>query len=228
MSLSKKKVLTSSLFLLFHFYIVSEGVEFRIDNSDLEIDSKGKKIKFISESSNSSGLSSEILFFDNISVIISDTESYDKLIKSDKAQYMPKKNVINLQGNVFLEIKNKHQPFKLRTQILTLNIDSNLVQTNSRVTIENEEIEINADNAIINDIDKEKRVTLSKAKIFSQKRKIGESNKLIFNLFDPVILLIGSAQITSEDYTINASEISYNLKKNKINYSKNSSITTSN
>ena len=228
MSLSKKKVLTSSLFLLFHFYIVSEGVEFRIDNSDLEIDSKGKKIKFISESSNSSGLSSEILFFDNISVIISDTESYDKLIKSDKAQYMPKKNVINLQGNVFLEIKNKHQPFKLRTEILTLNIDSNLVQTNSRVTIENEEIEINADNAIINDIDKEKRVTLSKAKIFSQKRKIGESNKLIFNLFDPVILLIGSAQITSEDYTINASEISYNLKKDKINYSKNSSITTSN
>jgi len=228
MSLSKKKVLTSSLFLLFHFYIVSEGVEFRIDNSDLEINSKGKKIKFISESSNSSGLSSEIFFFDNISVIISDTENYDKLIKSDKAQYMPKKNVINLQGNVFLEIKNKHQPFKLRTEILTLNIDSNLVQTNSRVTIENEEIEINADNAIINDIDKEKRVTLNKAKIFSQKRKIGESNKLIFNLFDPVILLIGSAQITSEDYTINASEISYNLKKNKINYSKNSSITTSN
>ena len=228
MSLSKKKVLTSSLFLLFHFYIVSEGVEFRIDNSDLEIDSKEKKIKFISESSNSSGLSSEIFFFDNISVIISDTESYDKLIKSDKAQYKPKKNVIHLQGNVFLEIKNKHQPFKLRTQILTLNIDSNLVQTNSRVTIENEEIEINADNAVINDIDKEKRVTLSKAKIFSQKRKIGESNKLIFNLFDPVILLIGSAQITSEDYTINASEISYNLKKDKINYSKNSSITTSN
>ena len=228
MSLSKKKVLTSSLFLLFHFDIVSEGVEFRIDNSDLEINSKGKKIKFISESSNSSGLSSKIFFFDNISVIISDTENYDKLIKSDKAQYMPKKNVINLQGNVFLEIKNKHQPFKLRTEILTLNIDSNLVQTNSRVTIENEEIEINADNAIINDIDKEKRVTLSKAKIFSQKRKIGESNKLIFNLFDPVILLIGSAQITSEDYTINASEISYNLKKNKINYSKNSSITTSN
>ena len=133
-----------------------------------------------------------------------------------------------MQGNVFLEIKNKHQPFKLRTEILTLNIDSNLVQTNSRVTIENQEIEINADNAIINDIDKEKRVTLNKAKIFSQKRKIGESNKLIFNLFDPVILLIGSAQITSEDYTINASEISYNLKKNKINYSKNSSITTSN
>ena len=228
MSLSKKKVLTSSLFLLFHFDIVSEGVEFRIDNSDLEINSKGKKIKFISESSNSSGLSSEIFFFDNISVIISDTESYDKLIKSDKAQYMPKKNVINLQGNVFLEIKNKHQPFKLRTEILTLNIDSNLVQTNSRVTIENQEIEINADNAIINDIDKEKRVTLNKAKIFLQKRKIGESNKLIFNLFDPVILLIGSAQITSEDYTINASEISYNLKKNKINYSKNSSITTSN
>ena len=228
MSLSKKKVLTSSLFLLFHFDIVSEGVEFRIDNSDLEINSKGKKIKFISESSNSSGLSSKIFFFDNISVIISDTENYDKLIKSDKAQYMPKKNVINLQGNVFLEIKNKHQPFKLRTEILTLNIDSNLVQTNSRVTIENQEIEINADNAIINDIDKEKRVTLNKAKIFSQKRKIGESNKLIFNLFDPVILLIGSAQITSEDYTINASEISYNLKKNKINYSKNSSITTSN
>ena len=228
MSLSKKKVLTSSLFLLFHFDIASEGVEFRIDNSDLEIDSKGKKIKFISESSNSSGLSSETLFFNNISVIISDTESYDKLIKSDKAQYKPKKNVIHLQGNVFLEIKNKHQPFKLRTQILTLNIDSNLVQTNSRVTIENEEIEINADNAIINDIDKEKRVTLNKAKIFSQKRKIGESNKLIFNLFDPVILLIGSAQITSEDYTINASEISYNLKKDKINYSKNSSITTSN
>ena len=228
MSLSKKKVLTSSLFLLFHFYIVSEGVEFRIDNSDLEINSKGKKIKFISESSNSSGLSSETLFFNNISVIISDTEGYDKLIKSDKAQYKPKKNVIHLQGNVFLEIKNKHQPFKLRTQILTLNIDSNLVQTNSRVTIENEEIEINADNAVINDIDKEKRVTLNKAKIFSQKRKIGESNKLIFNLFDPVILLIGSAQITSEDYTINASEISYNLKKDKINYSKNSSITTSN
>jgi len=228
MSLSKKKVLTSSLFLLFHFDIVSEEVEFRIDNSDLEIDSKGKKIKFISESSNSSGLSSEILFFNNISVIISDTEGYDKLIKSDKAQYMPKKNVINLQGNVFLEIKNNHQPFKLRTQVLTLNIDSNLVQTNSQVTIENQEIEINADNAIIDDIDKEKRVTLSKAKIFSQERKIGESNKLIFNLFDPVILLSGSAQITSKDYTINASEISYNLKKDKINYSKNSSITTSN
>tara|TARA_B100000287_G_scaffold431930_1_gene490177 strand:+ start:1967 stop:2653 length:687 start_codon:yes stop_codon:yes gene_type:complete len=228
MLFSKRKVLISTLFLSLNLHIATEDMEFQVNNSNFEIFSKEKDLKFLAASVSSSEKDHGTLFFNDISLIISNTDDFDKFVKSDKAQYIRKKNLIHLEKNVSLEIMNEQHPFNLKTENLTLDIKYNTVQANSLVTIQNQDITINAINAKIDEVDKEKRVTLSEATIFSQEGKIGESNKLIFNLFDPIIFLVGSAQISSKDYTMNASEISYNLEKNQIIYSKNSSIITSN
>ena len=228
MLFSKRKVLISTLFLSLNLHIATEDMEFQVNNSNFEIFSKEKDLKFLAVSVSSSEKDHGTLFFNDISLIISNTDDFDKFVKSDKAQYIRKKNLIHLEKNVSLEIMNEQHPFNLKTENLTLDIKYNTVQANSLVTIQNQDITINAINAKIDEVDKEKRVTLSEATIFSQEGKIGESNKLIFNLFDPIIFLVGSAQISSKDYTMNASEISYNLEKNQIIYSKNSSIITSN
>ena len=152
----------------------------------------------------------------------------DKILKSDKAKYILKKNIVNLEKNVSLELKNKAYPFQLTTENLSLNIDLDVMESNSDVFIQNQDISIEAKAVKIDVYEEKRRVTLSQAIIFSKGKKIGQSNSLYFNLFDPLVKMIGSAEILIDDYQINASEISYNFEENKIINSKDSSITTLN
>ena len=152
----------------------------------------------------------------------------DKILKSDKAEYILRKNIVNLEENVSLELKNKAYPFQLTTENLSLNIDLNVMESNSDVFIQNQNISIEAKAVKIDVYEEKRRVTLNQAVIFSKGKKIGQSNSLYFNLFDPLVKMIGSAEILIDDYKINASEISYNFEENKIINSKDSSITTLN
>ena len=152
----------------------------------------------------------------------------DKILKSDKAEYILRKNIVNLEKNVSLELKNKAYPFQLTTENLSLNMDLNVMESNSDVFIQNQDISIEAKAVKIDVYEEKRRVTLNQAVIFSKGKKIGQSNSLYFNLFDPLVKMIGSAEILIDDYKINASEISYNFEENKIINSKNSSITTLN
>ena len=152
----------------------------------------------------------------------------DKILKSDKAEYILRKNIVNLEKNVSLELKNKAYPFQLTTENLSLNMDLNVMESNSDVFIQNQDISIEAKAVKIDVYEEKRRVTLNQAVIFSKGKKIGQSNSLYFNLFDPLVKMIGSAEILIDDYKINASEISYNFEENKIINSKDSSITTLN
>ena len=102
------------------------------------------------------------------------------------------------------------------------------MESNSDVFIQNQDISIEAKAVKIDVYEEKRRVTLNQAVIFSKGKKIGQSNSLYFNLFDPLVNMIGSAEILIDDYKINASEISYNFEENKIINSKDSSITTLN
>ena len=152
----------------------------------------------------------------------------DKILKSDKAEYILRKNIVNLEKNVSLELKNKAYPFQLTTENLSLNMDLNVMESNSDVFIQNQDISIEAKAVKIDVYEEKRRVTLNQAVIFSKGKKIGQSNSLYFNLFDPLVKMVGSAEILIDDYKINASEISYNFEENKIINSKDSSITTLN
>ena len=152
----------------------------------------------------------------------------DKILKSDKAEYILRKNIVNLEKNVSLELKNKAYPFQLTAENLSLNLDLNVMESKSDVFIQNQDISIEAKAVKIDVYEEKRRVTLNQAVIFSKGKKIGQSNRLYFNLFDPLVKMIGSAEILIDDYKINASEISYNFEENKIINSKDSSITTLN
>ena len=207
---------------------IAQPITFEVNNSDLVISLNNKDLRFLSKTSSSSGEIDKTFLFDDLSLKISEINMEDKMLKSDKAEYILRKNIVNLEKNVSLELKNKAYPFQLTTENLSLNIDLNVMESNSDVFIQNQDISIEAKAVKIDVYEEKRRVTLNQAVIFSKGKKIGQSNSLYFNLFDPLVKMIGSAEILIDDYKINASEISYNFEENKIINSKDSSITTLN
>jgi len=207
---------------------IAQPITFEVNNSDLVISLNNKDLRFLSKTSSSSGEIDKTFLFDDLSLKISEINMEDKILKSDKAEYILRKNIVNLEKNVSLELKNKAYPFQLTTENLSLNMDLNVMESNSDVFIQNQDISIEAKAVKIDVYEQKRRVTLNQAVIFSKGKKIGQSNSLYFNLFDPLVKMIGSAEILIDDYKINASEISYNFEENKIINSKNSSITTLN
>ncbi len=207
---------------------IAQPITFEVNNSDLVISLNNKDLRFLSKTSSSSGEIDKTFLFDDLSLKISEINMEDKILKSDKAEYILRKNTVNLEKNVSLELKNKAYPFQLTTENLSLNMDLNVMESNSDVFIQNQDISIEAKAVKIDVYEEKRRVTLNQAVIFSKGKKIGQSNSLYFNLFDPLVKMIGSAEILIDDYKINASEISYNFEENKIINSKNSSITTLN
>ena len=207
---------------------IAQPITFEVNNSDLVISLNNKDLRFLSKTSSSSGEIDKTFLFDDLSLKISEINMEDKILKSDKAEYILRKNIVNLEENVSLELKNKAYPFQLTTENLSLNIDLNVMESNSDVFIQNQDISIEAKAVKIDVYEEKRRVTLNQAVIFSKGKKIGQSNSLYFNLFDPLVKMIGSAEILIDDYKINASEISYNFEENKIINSKDSSITTLN
>ena len=222
-----QKVLIFCLIFFTHNSI-AQPITFEVNNSDLVISLNNKDLRFLSKTSSSSGEIDKTFFFDDLSLKISEINMEDKILKSDKAEYILRKNIVNLEENVSLELKNKAYPFQLTTENLSLNIDLNVMESNSDVFIQNQNISIEAKAVKIDVYEEKRRVTLNQAVIFSKGKKIGQSNSLYFNLFDPLVKMIGSAEILIDDYKINASEISYNFEENKIINSKDSSITTLN
>ncbi len=215
-------------FIFFTHNSIAQPINFEVNNSDLVISLNNKDLRFLSKTSSSSGEIDKTFLFDDLSLKISEINMEDKILKSDKAEYILRKNIVNLEKNVSLELKNKAYPFQLTTENLSLNIDLNVMESNSDVFIQNQDISIEAKAVKIDVYEEKRRVTLNQAVIFSKGKKIGQSNSLYFNLFDPLVKMIGSAEILIDDYKINASEISYNFEENKIINSKNSSITTLN
>ena len=207
---------------------IAQPITFEVNNSDLVISLNNKDLRFLSKTSSSSGEIDKTFFFDDLSLKISEINMEDKILKSDKAEYILRKNIVNLEKNVSLELKNKAYPFQLTTENLSLNMDLNVMESNSDVFIQNQDISIEAKAVKIDVYEQKRRVTLNQAVIFSKGKKIGQSNSLYFTLFDPLVKMIGSAEILIDDYKINASEISYNFEENKIINSKDSSITTLN
>ena len=207
---------------------IAQPITFEVNNSDLVISFNNKDLRFLSKTSSSSAEIDKTFLFDDLSLKISEINMEDKILKSDKAEYILRKNIVNLEKNVSLELKNKAYPFQLTTENLSLNMDLNVMESNSDVFIQNQDISIEAKAVKIDVYEEKRRVTLNQAVIFSKGKKIGQSNSLYFNLFDPLVKMIGSAEILIDDYKINASEISYNFEENKIINSKNSSITTLN
>jgi len=207
---------------------IAQPITFEVNNSDLVISLNNKDLRFLSKTSSSSGEIDKTFLFDDLSLKISEINMEDKILKSDKAEYILRKNIVNLEKNVSLELKNKAYPFQLTTENLSLNMDLNVMESNSDVFIQNQDIFIEAKAVKIDVYEEKRRVTLNQAVIFSKGKKIGQSNSLYFNLFDPLVKMIGSAEILIDDYKINASEISYNFEENKIINSKDSSITTLN
>ena len=222
-----QKVLIFCLIFFTHNSI-AQPITFEVNNSDLVISLNNKDLRFLSKTSSSSGEINKTFLFDDLSLKISEINMEDKILKSDKAEYILRKNIVNLEKNVSLELKNKAYPFQLTTENLSLNIDLNVMESNSDVFIQNQNISIEAKAVKIDVYEEKRRVTLNQAVIFSKGKKIGQSNSLYFNLFDPLVKMIGSAEILIDDYKINASEISYNFEENKIINSKDSSITTLN
>ena len=222
-----QKVLIFCLIFFTHNSI-AQPITFEVHNSDLVISLNNKDLRFLSKTSSSSGEIDKTFLFDDLSLKISEINMEDKILKSDKAEYILRKNIVNLEKNVSLELKNKAYPFQLTTENLSLNMDLNVMESNSDVFIQNQDISIEAKAVKIDVYEEKRRVTLNQAVIFSKGKKIGQSNSLYFNLFDPLVKMIGSAEILIDDYKINASEISYNFEENKIINSKNSSITTLN
>ena len=222
-----QKVLIFCLIFFTHNSI-AQPITFEVNNSDLVISLNNKDLRFLSKTSSSSGEIDKTFLFDDLSLKISEINMEDKILKSDKAEYILRKNIVNLEENVSLELKNKAYPFQLTTENLSLNIDLNVMESNSDVFIQNQNISIEAKAVKIDVYQEKRRVTLNQAVIFSKGKKIGQSNSLYFNLFDPLVKMIGSAEILIDDYKINASEISYNFEENKIINSKDSSITTLN
>ena len=222
-----QKVLIFCLIFFTHNSI-AQPITFEVNNSDLVISLNNKDLRFLSKTSSSSGEIDKTFLFDDLSLKISEINMEDKILKSDKAEYILRKNIVNLEKNVSLELKNKAYPFQLTTENLSLNIDLNVMESNSDVFIQNQNISIEAKAVKIDVYEEKRRVTLNRAVIFSKGKKIGQSNSLYFNLFDPLVKMIGSAEILIDDYKINASEISYNFEENKIINSKDSSITTLN
>ena len=222
-----QKVLIFCLIFFTHNSI-AQPITFEVNNSDLVISLNNKDLRFLSKTSSSSGEINKTFLFDDLSLKISEINMEDKILKSDKAEYILRKNIVNLEKNVSLELKNKAYPFQLTTENLSLNIDLNVMESNSDVFIQNQNISIEAKAVKIDVYEEKRRVTLNQAVIFSKGKKIGQSNSLYFNLFDPLVKMIGSAEILVDDYKINASEISYNFEENKIINSKDSSITTLN
>ena len=222
-----QKVLIFCLVFFTHNSI-AQPITFEVNNSDLVISLNNKDLRFLSKTSSSSGEIDKTFLFDDLSLKISEINMEDKILKSDKAEYILRKNIVNLEENVSLELKNKAYPFQLTTKNLSLNIDLNVMESNSDVFIQNQDISIEAKAVKIDVYEQKRRVTLNQAVIFSKGKKIGQSNSLYFNLFDPLVKMIGSAEILIDDYKINASEISYNFEENKIINSKDSSITTLN
>lgn len=207
---------------------IAQPITFEVNNSDLVISLNNKDLRFLSKTSSSSGEIDKTFLFDDLSLKISEINMEDKILKSDKAEYILRKNIVNLEKNVSLELKNKAYPFQLTTENLSLNMDLDVMESNSDVFIQNQDIFIEAKAVKIDVYEEKRRVTLNQAVIFSKGKKIGQSNSLYFNLFDPLVKMIGSAEILIDDYKINASEISYNFEENKIINSKDSSITTLN
>ena len=207
---------------------IAQPITFEVNNSDLVISLNNKDLRFLSKTSSSSGEIDKTFLFDDLSLKISEINMEDKILKSDKAEYILRKNIVNLEKNVSLELKNKAYPFQLTTENLSLNMDLNVMESNSDVFIQNQDISIEAKAVKIDVYEQKRRVTLNQAVIFSKGKKIGQSNSLYFTLFDPLVKMIGSAEILIDDYKINASEISYNFEENKIINSKDSSITTLN
>ena len=207
---------------------IAQPITFEVNNSDLVISFNNKDLRFLSKTSSSSAEIDKTFLFDDLSLKISEINMEDKILKSDKAEYILRKNIVNLEKNVSLELKNKAYPFQLTTENLSLNMDLNVMESNSDVFIQNQDISIEAKAVKIDVYEEKRRVTLNQAVIFSKGKKIGQSNSLYFNLFDPLVKMIGSAEILIDDYKINASEISYNFEENKIINSKDSSITTLN
>ena len=207
---------------------IAQPITFEVHNSDLVISLNNKDLRFLSKTSSSSGEIDKTFLFDDLSLKISEINMEDKILKSDKAEYILRENIVNLEENVSLELKNKAYPFQLTTENLSLNMDLNVMESNSDVFIQNQDISIEAKAVKIDVYEEKRRVTLNQAVIFSKGKKIGQSNSLYFNLFDPLVKMIGSAEILIDDYKINASEISYNFEENKIINSKDSSITTLN
>ena len=222
-----QKVLIFCLIFFTHNSI-AQPITFEVNNSDLVISLNNKDLRFLSKTSSSSGEIDKTFLFDDLSLKISEINMEDKILKSDKAEYILRKNIVNLEKNVSLELKNKAYPFQLTTENLSLNMDLNVMESNSDVFIQNQDISIEAKAVKIDVYEEKRRVTLNQAVIFSKGKKIGQSNSLYFNLFDPLVKMIGSAEILIDDYKINASEISYNFEENKIINSKDSSITTLN
>ena len=222
-----QKVLIFCLIFFTHNSI-AQPITFEVNNSDLVISFNNKDLRFLSKTSSSSAEIDKTFLFDDLSLKISEINMEDKILKSDKAEYILRKNIVNLEENVSLELKNKAYPFQLTTENLSLNIDLNVMESNSDVFIQNQDISIEAKAVKIDVYEEKRRVTLNQAVIFSKGKKIGQSNSLYFNLFDPLVKMIGSAEILVDDYKINASEISYNFEENKIINSKDSSITTLN
>ena len=215
-------------FIFFTHNSIAQPINFEVNNSDLVISLNNKDLRFLSKTSSSSGEIDKTFLFDDLSLKISEINMEDKILKSDKAEYILRKNIVNLEKNVSLELKNKAYPFQLTTENLSLNMDLNVMESNSDVFIQNQDISIEAKAVKIDVYEEKRRVTLNQAVIFSKGKKIGQSNSLYFNLFDPLVKMIGSAEILIDDYKINASEISYNFEENKIINSKDSSITTLN
>ena len=222
-----QKILIFCLIFFTHNSI-AQPITFEVNNSDLVISLNNKDLRFLSKTSSSSGEIDKTFLFDDLSLKISEINMEDKILKSDKAEYILRKNIVNLEENVSLELKNKAYPFQLTTENLSLNIDLNVMESNSDVFIQNQNISIEAKAVKIDVYEEKRRVTLNQAVIFSKGKKIGQSNSLYFTLFDPLVNMIGSAEILTDDYKINASEISYNFEENKIINSKDSSITTLN
>ena len=222
-----QKVLIFCLIFFTHNSI-AQPITFEVNNSDLVISLNNKDLRFLSKTSSSSGEIDKTFLFDDLSLKISEINMEDKILKSDKAEYILRKNIVNLEENVSLELKNKAYPFQLTTENLSLNLDLNVMESNSDVFIQNHNISIEAKAVKIDVYEEKRRVTLNQAVIFSKGKKIGQSNSLYFTLFDPLVKMIGSAEILIDDYKINASEISYNFEENKIINSKDSSITTLN
>ena len=136
-----QKVLIFCL-IFFTNNLIAQPIAFEVNNSELVISLNNKDLRFLSKTSSSSGEIDKTFLFDDLSLKISEINMEDKILKSDKAEYILRKNIVNLEKNVSLELKNKAYPFQLTTENLSLNIDLNVMESNSDVFIQNQDISI--------------------------------------------------------------------------------------
>ncbi|MEC7918335.1 MAG: hypothetical protein VX720_06105, partial [Pseudomonadota bacterium] len=75
---------------------IAQPITFEVNNSDLVISLNNKDLRFLSKTSSSSGEIDKTFLFDDLSLKISEINMEDKILKSDKAEYILRENIVNL------------------------------------------------------------------------------------------------------------------------------------